>query len=202
MSDEPANFSFHRSLRVVAEPDVLVVGAGCAGTTAAIAAARSGASTLVVERAGYCGGYITNVVGPSLDGFVDLRSGLPIVGGVVLDLVRAAAFADVPARRSGAGGQDAVPIQHRACPQSCGRRPARHPVRPRALQAGGRPAAHGGRRARAVSHHGGRRGAGRAARHRRGDRQQGRVAGGAARARSWTPPATPTWWPSRGRRSI
>ena len=96
LSDEPAHFSFHRSLRVVAEPDVLVVGAGCAGTAAAIAAARSGASTLVVERAGYCGGYITNVVGPSLDGFVDLRSGLPIVGGVVLDLVRAAAFADVP----------------------------------------------------------------------------------------------------------
>ena len=96
MSDEPTHFSFHRSLRVVAEPDVLVVGAGCAGTAAAIAAARSGASTLVVERAGYCGGYITNVVGPSLDGFVDLRSGLPIVGGVVLDLVRAAAVADAP----------------------------------------------------------------------------------------------------------
>ena len=78
------------------QPDVLVVGGGCAGTAAAIAAARSGASTLLVERAGYCGGYVTNVVGPSLDGFVDLRSGLPIVGGVVLDLVRAAACSDVP----------------------------------------------------------------------------------------------------------
>ena len=81
---------------MAAQPDVLVVGGGCAGTAAAIAAARSGASTLLVERAGYCGGYVTNVVGPSLDGFVDLRSGLPIVGGVVLDLVRAAASADVP----------------------------------------------------------------------------------------------------------
>lgn len=78
------------------QPDVLVVGGGCAGTAAAIAAARSGASTLLVERAGYCGGYVTNVVGPSLDGFVDLRSGLPIVGGVVLDLVRAAACSDAP----------------------------------------------------------------------------------------------------------
>ena len=86
----------HRSLPVVARPEVLVVGGGCAGTAAAIAAARSGAGTLLVERAGYCGGYVTNVVGPSLDGFVDLRSGLPIVGGVVLDLVRAAARADVP----------------------------------------------------------------------------------------------------------
>ena len=81
---------------MAAQPDVLVVGGGCAGTAAAIAAARSGASTLLVERAGYCGGYVTNVVGPSLDGFVDLRSGLPIVGGVVLDLVRAAACSDVP----------------------------------------------------------------------------------------------------------
>ena len=81
---------------MAAQPDVLVVGGGCAGTAAAIAAARSGARTLLVERAGYCGGYVTNVVGPSLDGFVDLRSGLPIVGGVVLDLVRAAAYSDVP----------------------------------------------------------------------------------------------------------
>ena len=81
---------------MAAQPDVLVVGGGCAGTAAAIAAARSGARTLLVERAGYCGGYVTNVVGPSLDGFVDLRSGLPIVGGVVLDLVRTAACSDVP----------------------------------------------------------------------------------------------------------
>ena len=67
--------NFSRSLDVVAEPDVLVVGAGCAGTVAAIAAARQGADTMVVERTGFAGGYITNVVGASLDGFVDLRSG-------------------------------------------------------------------------------------------------------------------------------
>ncbi len=82
---------FTRSLDVIARPDVLVVGAGCAGTVAAISAARAGASTLVVERGGFAGGYITGVVGASLDGFVDLRSGLPVVGGVVFDLARAAA---------------------------------------------------------------------------------------------------------------
>lgn len=70
---------------------MLVVGAGCAGTVAALAAARAGASTLVVERCGFAGGYITGVVGASLDGFVDLRSGLPIVGGLAFDLARAAA---------------------------------------------------------------------------------------------------------------
>ena len=82
---------YNRTLDVIARPDVLVVGAGCAGTVAAISAARAGASTLVVERGGFAGGYITGVVGASLDGFVDLRSGLPVVGGVVFDLARAAA---------------------------------------------------------------------------------------------------------------
>ncbi len=83
-----------RTLDVVAEPDVLVVGAGCAGTVAALAAARHGASVLVVERAGYAGGYITQVVGASLDGFTDVRSGLPVVGGIVFELARAAGRTD------------------------------------------------------------------------------------------------------------
>ncbi len=83
-----------RSVDISARPDVLVVGAGCAGTVAALAAARAGATTLVVERGGFAGGYITGVVGASLDGFVDLRSGLPIVGGLAFDLARAAAKTD------------------------------------------------------------------------------------------------------------
>jgi glycine/D-amino acid oxidase-like deaminating enzyme len=42
--------------------DVLVVGAGSAGSTAAIAAARSGASTLLVDRHGFLGGTSTAVL--------------------------------------------------------------------------------------------------------------------------------------------
>ena len=42
--------------------DVLVVGAGSAGTTAAIAAARAGASTLLVDRFGFLGGTSTAVL--------------------------------------------------------------------------------------------------------------------------------------------
>jgi hypothetical protein len=42
--------------------DVLVVGAGSAGSTAAIAAARTGARTLVVDRLGFLGGISTSVL--------------------------------------------------------------------------------------------------------------------------------------------
>lgn len=53
------------------EPEVLVAGAGCAGVAAAIAAAEQGASVLLVESAGYPGGFNTAVGGPGLDGMFD-----------------------------------------------------------------------------------------------------------------------------------
>jgi hypothetical protein len=79
---------FTRKLEVVATPDVLVCGAGCAGTTAALAAARRGASVMLIERFGFAGGYITGVIGASFDGFVDLRSGYPVVGGIVAEFAQ------------------------------------------------------------------------------------------------------------------
>jgi hypothetical protein len=81
---------FTKNLDIIAEPDVLVCGCGCAGTAAAIAAGRYGASTMAVERWGFAGGFITAVMGSSLDGFVDLRSNLPIVGGIVFEFARLA----------------------------------------------------------------------------------------------------------------
>ncbi|MEX2225818.1 MAG: FAD-dependent oxidoreductase [Dehalococcoidia bacterium] len=45
-----------RKVPVIAECDVLVVGGGAAGMSAAIAAARQGADTVLVERYGYMGG--------------------------------------------------------------------------------------------------------------------------------------------------
>ncbi|MEW6357151.1 MAG: FAD-dependent oxidoreductase [Planctomycetota bacterium] len=48
-----------REVPVVREVDVVVAGGGPAGIAAAIAAARNGAKTLLVERYGYLGGMIT-----------------------------------------------------------------------------------------------------------------------------------------------
>ncbi len=46
-------------VRIIARPDVLVVGGGSAGLSAAVAAARNGAETVLLERFGYLGGLAT-----------------------------------------------------------------------------------------------------------------------------------------------
>jgi len=48
-----------RKTEILAEADVVVVGAGPAGITAAIAAAREGAHTILIERYGHLGGMAT-----------------------------------------------------------------------------------------------------------------------------------------------
>ena len=50
-----------RSIPVMAECDVLVVGSGPAGLSAALAAAKEDAHTIIVERYGFFGGVITQV---------------------------------------------------------------------------------------------------------------------------------------------
>lgn len=63
-----------KSVPVVAEVDVLVVGGGIAGSTAAVAAARNGAATMLVDRFGYLGGNI----GPGMiSGGTAINSELP-----------------------------------------------------------------------------------------------------------------------------
>ncbi|HEX4128912.1 MAG TPA: FAD-dependent oxidoreductase [Pirellulales bacterium] len=67
--------------------EVLVCGGGCAGLAAALSAARNGAKTLLVERAGFAGGIITTVGLPYFDGLVDKGSGRFVVKGIALELL-------------------------------------------------------------------------------------------------------------------
>lgn len=67
--------------------DVLVCGGGCAGLSAALAAARNGAETLLVERAGFAGGIITAVGLPYFDGIAHKRDNRILLGGIPLELL-------------------------------------------------------------------------------------------------------------------
>lgn len=64
--------------------DVLVVGAGSAGIAAAVAAARNGARTLLIDSGPTIGGELLS--GMTIDGAINAR-GERIVGGVIDDLV-------------------------------------------------------------------------------------------------------------------
>jgi hypothetical protein len=67
-------------------PDVLVCGGGCAGIGAALAAARGGARTLLVERAGFAGGIMTTVGLPFFDGIADVRNNRIVNRGIGFEL--------------------------------------------------------------------------------------------------------------------
>lgn len=76
------------STRKTIRPDVLVCGGGCAGIAAALASARNGATTLLIERAGFSGGIITAVGLPYFDGLIDKTSGRFVVKGIALELLQ------------------------------------------------------------------------------------------------------------------
>lgn len=73
--------AYFAELPVLDEFDVVVVGAGSAGSTAAIAAARTGARTLLIERYGYLGGISTGVL-DTFYGFYTPGVIKKVVGGV------------------------------------------------------------------------------------------------------------------------
>ncbi|MGC8835076.1 MAG: FAD-dependent oxidoreductase, partial [Armatimonadota bacterium] len=58
-----------REIPIVGEYDVIVVGGGCAGLCAAVASARAGAKTLLIERFGFLGGTATASLMNNINGF-------------------------------------------------------------------------------------------------------------------------------------
>ena len=77
-----------RDIPVVREVDVAVVGGGTAGVAAGVAAARSGADTLLIERYNCLGGQMTAgyvVMLPGEPWCYDV--GTPIFGGVASEIV-------------------------------------------------------------------------------------------------------------------
>jgi hypothetical protein len=76
-----------REIPVIAEPDVLVVGAGPAGIAAAIASARMGVQTMLIERYGFAGGNMTTAMVNPFFTFHDIR-GRQIIKGIAEEMVQ------------------------------------------------------------------------------------------------------------------
>jgi len=89
-----------RDVPVVAEADVVVIGGGPAGIAAAVAAARNGARTMILERYGYLGGLASGGMVLLLDDMCD-RGGRT-VGGIGHEIVE---------RMAAAGGCVVPPLE-------------------------------------------------------------------------------------------
>ncbi len=72
---------------LMATAEVVVVGSGTAGATAAIAAARTGASVLLIEKLGFMGGISTAVLDTFYGFYTPGSRALKIAGGVSDDVV-------------------------------------------------------------------------------------------------------------------
>jgi hypothetical protein len=77
---------------------VLVCGGGCAGLGAALSAARNGARTLLIERAGFAGGIITSAGLPYFDGIAHIKTNQVVVRGIGLELLAKSGVCTADAR--------------------------------------------------------------------------------------------------------
>lgn len=89
MTTSDAMFAYRKQIDTLADVDVLVVGSGAAGATAAIAAARNGARTLLLERYGFLGGTSTAVLDTFYGFYTPGAKAVKVVGGIPDDVVAA-----------------------------------------------------------------------------------------------------------------
>src|SRR5688572_24947327 len=75
------------SLPLLARADVVVIGSGSAGSTAAIAAARGGAATLLIEKLPFLGGSSTAVLDTFYGFYTPGVRSRKVVGGIADDVV-------------------------------------------------------------------------------------------------------------------
>lgn len=80
---------YSKRIPLLWEADVIVVGSGSAGATAAIAAARNGARTVLVERYGFMGGTSTQVLDTFYGFYTPGQTAHKVVGGIPEDVVAA-----------------------------------------------------------------------------------------------------------------
>ena len=74
---------------LIADADVVIVGSGSAGATAAIAAARGGATVVLIEKLPYLGGISTSVLDTIYGFFTPGSQSTKVVGGVADDVIGA-----------------------------------------------------------------------------------------------------------------
>lgn len=101
-----------RDLPVYARCDVLVVGGGPSGTAAAVAAARSGADTILLERYNHLGGLSTGGLVLWIDRMSDWQGQLVIRGFAKEILARLPADAIAGPAREAWGSQDPAQVEH------------------------------------------------------------------------------------------
>ena len=76
-----------RDIQVLGEADVLVAGGGVSGAAAALAAARAGARTVLVERNGVLGGVATAGLMANISNHFLDRQGRLVIGGIAKEVV-------------------------------------------------------------------------------------------------------------------
>ena len=78
---------YSQELPLLAEAEVVVLGSGSAGSTAAIASARTGADTLLVERYGFLGGTSTTVLDTFYGFYTPGKDTARVVNGIPWEIV-------------------------------------------------------------------------------------------------------------------